>query len=218
MLVRPGVRIGAWRGRIAASVIEETFMGRILVLYGTTTGQTAKIARAIGDTLQQQGASVDVIEANAEWPEPEDYAAVVVAASVHGGKYQRRVRRWVRANAVALDARPTAFVSVCLAVLQHEPQVQEEVAAIMSRFLTAAGWRPTVTKTVAGALLYTHYNLVLRWVMKRITRKAGGDTDTSRDYEYTDWADLQTFAEDFGRRVGREAPGDQSAPTGTRVA
>ena len=193
-------------------------MARILVLYGTTTGHTAKIARSIGDTLRQQGASVDVIEGNAEWPEPEDYAAVVVAASVRGGKYQRSVRRWVKANAEALNARPTAFVSVCLGVLQHEPQVQEEVAAIMRRFLTAVGWRPTVTKTVAGALLYTRYNPFLRWVMKRITRKAGGDTDTSRDYEYTDWADLRAFAEDFGRRVAREASRDHAVPTGSLVA
>jgi menaquinone-dependent protoporphyrinogen oxidase len=141
-----------------------------------------------------------------------------VAASAHGGKYQRPVRRWLRANAATLNARPTAFVSVCLGVLQHEPQVQEEVAAIMSRFLTAAGWQPTVTKTVAGALLYTQYNPLLRWVMKWMTRKAGWDTDTSRDDEYTDWTDLRTFAEDFGRRVARDMSRDHSAPTGTRVA
>jgi menaquinone-dependent protoporphyrinogen oxidase len=193
-------------------------MARILVFYGTTTGHTAKIARSIADTLRQQGATVNVIEANGEWPEPEDYAAVIVAASVHGGKYQRQLRRWVRANMEALNARPTAFVSVCLGVLQHEPQVQEEVAAIMSRFLTAAGWRPALTKTVAEALLYTQYNPLLRWVMKRIARKAGGDTDTSRDYEYTDWSDLRTFAEDFGRRVASSlARGDASARR-TRVA
>jgi len=195
-----------------------TVMTRILVLYGTTHGHTAKIARAVAETLRGQGASADVIEANAEWPEPEDYAAVVVAASVHEGSYQRPVRRWVRANADALNARPTAFVSVCLGVLQHNPQVQHELAAIVARFLTAAGWRPTVTTTVAGALLYTRYNPFVRWVMKRIVRKAGGDTDTSRDYEYTDWAGLRTFAEDFGRRAAREASRGDASSSGTRVA
>jgi hypothetical protein len=45
-----------------------------------------------------------------------------------------------------------------------------------------------------------------------------GDTDTTRGYEYTDWVDLQTFAEDFGRRVAREASRDYAAPTGTSVA
>ena len=37
--------------------------------------------------------------------------------------------------------------------------------------------------------------------MKRIVAKAGGATDVSRDYDYTDWADLRVFAEDFRRRL-----------------
>ncbi len=195
-----------------------TAMRRILVLYGTTHGHTAKIAHAIADTLRTQGATTDVVEANAEWPEPEDYTAVVVAASVHEGRYQRPVRRWVRANADALNARPTAFVSVCLGVLQQNPQVQQEVAAIMARFLTASGWRPAVTTTVAGALLYTRYNPFVRWAMKRIVRKASGDTDTTRDYEYTNWAALRTFAEDFGQRLAHDASRGDASPSGTRVA
>jgi len=120
-----------------------------------------------------------------------------VAASVHAGGYQRRVRRWVHDHATVLNAKPTAFVSVCLGVLQPEAKVQRELATIVDRFLTATGWRPVITRTVAGALPYSRYNWLKRWVMVRMVRKAGGDTDTSRDYEYTDWADLRAFAEEF---------------------
>jgi menaquinone-dependent protoporphyrinogen oxidase len=56
-------------------------------------------------------------------------------------------------------------------------------------------------KIAAGALLYTHYNFFIRWMMKRIVATAGGDTDTSRDYEYTDWNDVRAFARDFGASV-----------------
>jgi menaquinone-dependent protoporphyrinogen oxidase len=52
-------------------------------------------------------------------------------------------------------------------------------------------------KVVAGALPYTRYNRLTRWAMKRIVTKAHGDTDTSRDYEYTDWNDVRQFARDF---------------------
>jgi menaquinone-dependent protoporphyrinogen oxidase len=107
----------------------------------------------------------------------------------------------VRRHAPVLDGKPTAFVSVCLAVLQRDPSVQQELAAIVGRFLTATGWTPTIEKSVAGALLYTQYNWLKRGVMVRIVRKGGGDTDTSRDYEYTDWADLREFADQFGRLV-----------------
>jgi len=83
---------------------------------------------------------------------------------------------------------------VCLGVLQHDPGVDRELKAIIDRFLAATGWQPDVVKIVAGALPYTRYNWFTRVAMKRIVRKAGGDTDTSRDYEYTDWDDVRRFA------------------------
>ena len=33
--------------------------------------------------------------------------------------------------------------------------------------------------------------------MKLIAKKQGGDTDTLRDHEYTDWDDLKHFVEEF---------------------
>jgi menaquinone-dependent protoporphyrinogen oxidase len=58
---------------------------------------------------------------------------------------------------------------------------------------------------VAGALLYRKYGFLKRWIMKRIVARAGGDTDTSRDYEYTDWNDMRAFAKEFLQLVGRDA-------------
>jgi menaquinone-dependent protoporphyrinogen oxidase len=176
-------------------------MARILILYGTTDGHTARIAESIRDTLLARGDQVNLVEADRTGPNPADYAGIVVAASVHGGRYQRRVRSWVRANAFALGDKPTAFVSVSLGVLQHEPAVQREVQAIVNRFLLTTGWRPTITKNVAGALLYRKYGWLKRWVMKRITAKAGGNTDTSRNWDYTDWNDIRLFAERFATLV-----------------
>ena len=81
--------------------------------------------------------------------------------------------------------------------------MRRDLDAIIDRFVTETGWRPTTTKIVAGALLYTRYNWLKRLVMRRIARKAGGDTDTTRDHVYTDWNDVRGFAEGFGRWVCR---------------
>lgn len=176
-------------------------MKRILVIYGTTEGHTEMIATAIGNTLTARGFDAHVIAAGSLDPQPSEYDGIIVAASVHGGRYQKVVGRWLAAHAAQLRVKPTAFLSVCLGVLQHDPKVDAELDAIVHRFLDPIGWQPTVTKQVAGALLYTKYNILMRWIMKRIARKAGGDTDTSRDYDYTDWHDLQVFADEFGRRI-----------------
>ena len=176
-------------------------MARILVLFGTTDGHTARIAEALATAMRSQGADVELADAAKTSPDPGGFDAVVVAASVHAGGYQRAVRRWIRTNVPLLRTRRTAFVSVCLGVLQHDQAVDRELKAITKSFQAATGWSPDVTKVVAGALQYTRYNWLKRLLMKRIVRKAGGDVDTSRDYEYTDWNDLRRFAERFASMV-----------------
>ncbi len=63
-----------------------------------------------------------------------------------------------------------------------------------------------MSRIVAGAVPYTQYNWLKKWVMKRVVAKAGGDTDTTRDYEYTDWDDLRAFAREFAGRVEAGQP------------
>ena len=176
-------------------------MARILVLYGTTERHTEKIAAAIGRSLTALGLDVRLIEAGTQDPLPSFYDGVIVAASLHAGKYQKTVAAWVRGHLAELNARPAAFVTVCLAAASKRPGAAVEVDAISKRFVDQLGWRPAVTKAVAGALLYTQYNFFIRWFMRRIAAKEGGDTDTSRDYEYTDWGDLRRFSQQFGRRI-----------------
>jgi menaquinone-dependent protoporphyrinogen oxidase len=181
-------------------------MSRVLILFGSTDGHTQGIAQAMGDALRRSALDVDIIQAGTLDPSPQHYAGIIVAASLHGGRYQKAVRQWVRAHAIEFGSRPTAFVSVCLAILQQsDAKVMGELDAIVQRFVGDAGWRPVTIKHVAGALLYTRYNFLKRWVMKRIAARAGGATDTSKDYDYTDWVDVRAFAEDFGRRLTRAA-------------
>jgi len=182
-------------------------MTTILVVYGTTDGHTRKIAQVLAENLRAQFCSVDIVDSAGQLKRlsPEDYDGVIVTASVHIGSYQRSVADWVRAHAKTLNLMPTAFLSVCLAVLQKEAKVRQEILGIMGRFLDRVGWRPTIMKMVAGALPYTRYGWIKRMMMKRIVAKAGGDTDTTRDYEYTDWNDLRTFSHDFVEVVGQRA-------------
>ena len=176
-------------------------MSKILVVYGTTDGHTAKIARSLAETLNGQGDLAVVQDARLADARPDEYDGVIVAASIRGGRYPKAVWGWARSHRAALNTMPTTFISVCLGVLQRDAKVDRALAGIQQRFLDETGWHPTVMKVVAGALLYTRYNFVLRWFMKRLVAKAGGDTDTTRDYEYTDWKDLREFTDRFAALV-----------------
>jgi len=181
-------------------------MTHILIVYGTTDGHTRKIAQVLAENLRAKLCCVDIMDAAGPLGHlsPESYDGVIVAASVHIGDYQRGVGRWVRAYAPQLNGVPTAFLSVCLAVLERRIEARQEILRIMRRFLVRCGWRPTITKMVAGAVPYTRYGWLKRQMMKRIVAKAGGDTDTTRDFEYTDWNDLRDFARDFAELAARQ--------------
>lgn len=169
----------------------------ILVLFGTMYGQTAKVARFVTDELRAAGARVDCVEAGTADPRPEDYDAVIVAASINVGGYQRSVGQWVHHHARALATRPTVFLSVCLAVLQKDPAVRRDLERIVARFARRTGWQPGEVHFVPGALKYREYGWITRLAMRWIAGRAGGETDTSRDYEYTDWADLRVLTLGF---------------------
>jgi menaquinone-dependent protoporphyrinogen oxidase len=55
--------------------------------------------------------------------------------------------------------------------------------------------------TLGGALRYTQYGFLKRFLMKQISRRHNGPTDTSRDYEFTDWQRVDRFVERVLRRV-----------------
>jgi hypothetical protein len=80
------------------------------------------------------------------------------------------------------------------------------VCAIAERFFAKTRWRPTETKVVAGALMYSRYWWWTRRIMRDIAAKAHGDTDTSRDFEYTDWADLAAFIRRFVANIRHLPP------------
>jgi menaquinone-dependent protoporphyrinogen oxidase len=57
---------------------------------------------------------------------------------------------------------------------------------------------------LAGSLAYTQYSFFTRFIMKRIARRQGAPTDTSRDYEFTNWDDVARLAENVARRIAAE--------------
>jgi menaquinone-dependent protoporphyrinogen oxidase len=183
-------------------------MKPILVLYATHEGHTQRIAEHLAATIGARGLSATVVAA-ARIPTGfslDDYSAAIVAASVHGGRHEREMIDFVKRHARELEHIPTVFLSVSLSEAGVEdatgpPERRAQAAADVERmiqiFLSETGWRPGKIKAVAGALMYTKYNFLMRWVMKHIARNAGAPTDTSRDCEFTDWAALDRLVDEL---------------------
>ena len=178
-------------------------MASVLVVYGSTHGQTALIARNLAAHLRTAGLEVVVYDV-AALPRKLDvavYDAVVLGGRVHGGRHPRKLVEFARRNAGKLREMPSAFFSVSLVIARADGTGVKEAEGIVTRFIEETGWMPPITATFAGALKYTKYNFILRWIMKRISRAEGGSIDTSRDHDYTDWAAVRRFGEQLAAAV-----------------
>ena len=181
-------------------------MARILVLFATIDGQTARIAGRMADVLRADGHEVATRPARIEHSADDASAfdGVIVGGGVRVGSYAKYLAPMVQRCITGLPI-PTAFFSVCLSAGGPGAKLTTAQGYVDS-FLAETGWRPDQVASFGGALLYRRYNFLLRLVMRFIASRAGGETDTSRDYEYTDWDAVTRFARDFGARAAaREA-------------
>ncbi len=177
-------------------------MARMLIVYGTSEGQAAKIAEQIAATVRRAGHDVDVRHVRDVRDAALDgYDAVVVGGSLHMGRYQPGVRDFIARHKALLESRPSAFFSVSLAAASRDPNERTAALRIAREFVAKAGWSPRLVASFAGALKYTQYGFFTRLMMKRIARKEGGSTDTSRDVEYTDWDEVGRFAEQLSHAM-----------------
>lgn len=179
---------------------------KVLIAYGTTDGQTERIARRISVRLTEAGHDVVLsdIRSLGVRTDCRAFDAVIVGGSLHAQGYQRRVKRFIRENLAALHSRPTAFISVCLAVVSRRPEERKAAEAIPRRFVAMQGWTPGEIVVFAGALAFTRYGFLRRFFMKRIAAKELGEpVDPTCDREFTDWAHVDAFAAGFARRIER---------------
>jgi menaquinone-dependent protoporphyrinogen oxidase len=182
-------------------------MKPVLVVFATREGQTRKIAEHVANTIRARGDEADLLDLESdEQPDLDlsSYAAVVLSASVHLGRHEREMVGFVKAHREELERLPTAFLSVSLseagvedatASLEMRSQSAIDVKKMIDDFCNATGFHPSRVWPVAGALMYTKYGALVRFVMRRIAKRAGASTDTAHDHEYTDWKGLHRFVD-----------------------
>ena len=171
-------------------------MTRILIVYGSSEGQTAEIAEAMAGIVREHGhEAVPMAVKEAAGEDLADYDGVLVGASVHIGKHDKHVVKFVQRNLAGLERLPSAFFSVSLAA--HGDT--EEAHRYVDEFTQQTGWDPAKVAIFSGALRYTKYGFVKRRMMKKIAEEKPGSlaTDTSRDHIYTEWDEVGRYAEEF---------------------
>ena len=178
-------------------------MKPILVLYASTHGHTAKIAARIAEALEHAGAAVDLRRADRKHdPSPSGYAAVIAGGSIHAGHHQRELVAWSRRHAASLSTMPSAFFSVSLSAADDTDEARAAARKYVDDFVEETGWTPRRTASFAGALQYLEYDFFTRLLIKMMMHKGGHPTDSSQDYDYTDWDAVRRFGGEVAAMVG----------------
>jgi len=178
---------------------------KLLIVYSTTEGQTKKICEYLRDEAKRSGHDVTLMNAAETYLHPENFDAVIIGASVHAEKYQDSIKDYVQEYNKDLNNVHGAFISVSLTAASNEPESWNELEQNTEDFLNETDWHPAYIEQVAGALRYSEYNFFKKFIMRMIAQKSGGGTDTSQDYEYTDWDQVSRILKKLEKSVEESA-------------
>jgi menaquinone-dependent protoporphyrinogen oxidase len=174
-------------------------MKKVLIAFATREGHTAKVANRICERLSEAAVAVQLVDVS-DTTQADDIDLgsvdlIVCGASMHAGGLESEMVDFLNRNKGQIEAKPRSFFLVLLSAATKDPELRRkwlsDAATRMNEQLTI---RFDDCEMVAGALAYSKYSLPMRWVMKRIARQAGESTDTSQDYEYTDWNQVDRYA------------------------
>lgn len=171
-------------------------MAKLLIVYASHYGQTERIATHVARQLQAQNVAVDcwpIKQFNRIQPNLSEYTQCVLMAAVYRGRHRGEILEFIARYKEFLNALPCVLCSVSMAAASSDETATKKMAFYVEDLQRRASWEPSEIEYFAGRVSYRSYNLILRWIMKRIMLASGHSTDTSRDHEYTNWSEVDAF-------------------------
>ncbi len=169
-------------------------MKKVLCLYSTTDGQTIKICKHIQKQLV--GYQSELLDLhNVSQVDFHQYDRVIIGASIRYGRLNQKLYQFIDRNLAQLQSSKVAFFCVNLTA-RKEAQKKDtpEGSVYIKTFLKKSSWKPELIGVFAGALRYPKYKWFDRVCIQLIMKITGGETDISKEVEYTNWKKVALFA------------------------
>jgi menaquinone-dependent protoporphyrinogen oxidase len=123
---------------------------KILVTFASRFGATAGVAEAIGKTLAEHGAQVDVLPMT-EVTDLAPYDAVVAGSAINGGAWLPDAMQFVRSHREELSRKPFAAFLVCMTLsMKNGEQYRSHIATWLDPVRALV--KPASEGLFAGAL------------------------------------------------------------------
>jgi menaquinone-dependent protoporphyrinogen oxidase len=174
-------------------------MQRYLVAFASREGQTEKIAHHVARRVEDDGSLVRLIDIRANESEAgaDEYDAMLIAGSVHVGRFDPELAAFITRHIAALRRCPSAFLPVSLSAASQDESEKSAIDEIAQGYIAELGWVPDAVHHVAGAVHDRKLNALERTVLHAIVDSKGVERQPSGDTELTDWAELDAFVRSF---------------------
>ena len=170
-------------------------MSKILVVYSTTDGHTRRICERLQQVMAQQGHTATVVPlAQADALDLPGFDKIVIGASIRYGKHQPTVKQFIERHQALLESKANAFFTVNIVARKPEKN-QPDTNPYLIKFLRTLTWQPKLLGVFAGKLDYPRYRLVDRFMIRLIMLMTNGPTDPKAVIEFTDWQQVEAFAQ-----------------------
>ncbi|MDC4233874.1 hypothetical protein M3T53_09205 [Actinomyces sp. B33] len=165
-------------------------------MHSSRFGHTANIVASTAHRLREHGHDVDVRPIGAIRAWDDTAQAVLVAASVRYGVYSPRIVSFTRRNAERLARVPSAFIGVNLSAIDAD-KATPQTNRYTKRFLASTPWRPDLVQLFGGELNFPLYNPLDTALLKPILATTGRPWGPDVRVDYTDWEEVDAFADRF---------------------
>ena len=169
-------------------------MKKNLIIYSTTDGHTEAICRYIKSLLQKDFNTTLISIHKLDKLNLSHFDMIIIGASIRYGKHKPELYQFIKENINILNNVKTAFFSVN-AVARNLEKNKPETNPYIKKFLETSIWKPLHVAVFAGKISYPKYKLLDKLMIKLIMWLTNGPTNTSQEYEFTNWDDINQFCQ-----------------------
>jgi menaquinone-dependent protoporphyrinogen oxidase len=160
---------------------------KVLIIYASRSGSTGEVAKAVGQTLSEAGASVDV-RSVADENDLNHYQAVIVGSAIRMGRWLPEAVDFVKKHRDELSRVPIAYFVVCNTMKDDTPENRKKVLAYLDPVRKAApNIEPVDIGLFAGVMDFSKLSFMDKSILK-IKGVSEGD--------FRNWAAIKKWAAD----------------------
>ena len=170
-------------------------MTKVLIIHSSVDGHTTHICERIRSV--RNDLDIDIISlSKTKNISLNKYKMIVIGASIRYGKYRKELFEFIEKNLNVIHSKKNAFFSVNVVARKAEKN-STDTNPYIEKFLLKTSWKPKIIDVFAGKIEYPKYNLFDRSIIKFIMWMTNGPTDTSKNFEFTDWSKVEKFAKNL---------------------